>query len=102
VAKDTFRLQHKQSGFITDPITEEQAKDIAGYPGDYEKLDEVKPSRAGYDTDQHGEPKTKRSSRTASKPRSGASRSPARRSTASTSAPTPAPAAPAEGAAKEG
>lgn len=41
--KPTFRLRRKQDGFITEPITAEQAKTLAGYPADFERVDEVKP-----------------------------------------------------------
>lgn len=40
---ETFRIRHKQSGFITEPITAEQAKGIAGYPGDFDKIVPPKP-----------------------------------------------------------
>ena len=46
---DTFRIRRKSNGDVIGPITAEQAKTIAGYPGDFEKLEEPKASRAGYD-----------------------------------------------------
>jgi hypothetical protein len=39
----TFRVRRKQDGWVSEPITQEQAEGIAGWPGDYEKLPEVKP-----------------------------------------------------------
>lgn len=39
---DTFKLRHKVTGFITEPVTAEQAKTIANL-SDYEKIVPPKP-----------------------------------------------------------
>lgn len=43
MAKDRFRLKRKQDGFVTDFLTEEQASKLAGYPEDFDKVEEPKP-----------------------------------------------------------
>lgn len=66
MSASTFRMTRKQDGFITEPITEAQAKGIAGYPGEWTKLAEVKPIV-------HREevaPKAKAKPKPAAKPRS--------------------------------
>jgi hypothetical protein len=59
---DKFLIKRKQDGFVFGPLTTEEANEIAGYPGEFEKLPDMsKPSRAGYDTENDGTPKGKAS-----------------------------------------
>lgn len=86
---DRFLLRRKGVALdVIGPVTAEEAKDIAGYPGEFEKLPvEGKPNMAGYDTNQDGSKKAKASDPAA--PAGVEVASPAARSTATRRAATP-------------
>lgn len=79
-----IRIVRKQDGVVFD-VTEAEAKTIAGYPSEFEKETIPGASRAGYDTENDGTPRSRSASRAAEgagKPKAAARAKTARKTTA--------------------